>query len=161
MTPPPTPLRSRLALAIFWGGLLAGTWDITFAFVYYGLRKGATVLGVLQSVAGGLLGRDAARAGGAATAALGLACHYFIAFAAAAIFVGASRVIPALTRHAVVSGLLFGAAVYVVMNQLVIPLSGYHAPWGRWENEFHWPLLAHLVGVGLPIAFATRRLAPR
>ncbi len=157
MSTSPAPITlHRAGKAILWGGGIAGAWDIAFAIVYYGLRNGATAIGVLQSVAGGLLGRTVARAGGYPTAALGLACHFFIALGAAALFFAASRWIPFLTKRAVISGLLFGAAVYFFMNMVVVPLSAYHGK--PWPPPFDpWAILAHMVGVGLPIALATRR----
>lgn len=159
-SPVASPSTSAHAVrAILWGGALAGLWDIVFAFVYYGIRRGATPVGVCQSVAGGLLGRPAAQAGGYATAALGLGLHFFIAAGAAATFWFASRRLPVLTQRPLAAGLGFGAAVYFFMNLVVIPLSAYHAKFGRIEASFYWPLLAHMVGVGLPIAFAARRFA--
>ena len=64
--------RPRAFDTIVYGGLTAGALDILYAFVFYGIRIGATPTRILQSVAGGLLGREAARAGGLKTAALGL-----------------------------------------------------------------------------------------
>lgn len=56
---------------------------------------------------------------GVAAAALGLAMH----FAAAAIFYLLSRRIPALLHHAAVSGILYGAVVYLEMCRAVLPLT--------------------------------------
>jgi hypothetical protein len=148
--------RANALKAIFWGGLFCGTGDLTFAFVFYGAR-GATMQGIMQSIAGGLLGK-AAKEGGATTAALGVALHYFIAFGAAAVFFAASRRWPVLIKHAVPSGLIYGAAVYFFMNMVVLPLSAYHA------RAFPPPLspipiVGHLFLVGLPIALAVRRFS--
>ena len=159
MTPTPTmPSRSVLP-AILWGGLIAGVWDLSFAFVYYVNfgAKGTTVLRVMQSVAGGLLGK-ATFDGGAASAALGVVLHFCIATGAAATYVLASRRLPLLVRQAVPCGLGYGAAVYFFMNMVVLPLSAYHSrafppplPPG--------PIVAHMIGVGLPIALVARRYA--
>lgn len=145
--------------AIFWGGLFAGTSDLVFAFIYYGAR-GATKLGVMQSVAGGLIGKTAAHEGGAATAALGVACHYVVALSAAATYFFASRRLPVLVKHAVPCGLLFGAAVYFFMNMVVLPLSAYHSH--AWPPPLaFYPILVHIVGVGLPIALVARHYSRR
>jgi hypothetical protein len=61
--------RSKAYRAIFWGGLIAGAFDITAAFINSGLR-GVGPLRVLRSIASGLLGADASK-GGLAAAALG------------------------------------------------------------------------------------------
>src|SRR5262249_15968424 len=76
--------------------------------------------------ASGLLGK-AAYDGGAATALLGLAVHFLIAFAAATVFVLASERLPALRRAAVGWGLAFGVAVFALMSFLVLPLSTIRA----------------------------------
>ena len=142
--------------AIFWGGVLCGTGDLLFAFVFYGAR-GATPQGIMQSIAGGLLGK-AAKEGGATTAALGFFLHYVISFGAAAVYYAASRRVGFLTKHAIPSGLIFGAGVYFFMNMVVLPLSALHA------RAFPPPLaplpiLAHLFLVGLPIALVVRHYA--
>src|SRR5437764_13194880 len=58
-------------LAIFAGGLIAGTLDLTQAFILFGRR-------VPLVIAAGLLGRPAFR-GGPGTYLLGVLLHYFIA----------------------------------------------------------------------------------
>jgi hypothetical protein len=139
---------------VSYAGLLAGTLDITAAFVVYGLR-GATPLRILQSIAAGLMGASAFK-GGLRTAALGLLLHFLIAFVAAAVYYAASRRLEVLLRRPVLSGLLYGVAVYVVMNHVVVPLSAI----GR--RPFV-PALAviivvvHMVCVGLPIALVVSR----
>ena len=70
--------RKRSALLVLAGGLVAGTFDITYACVYWAIKIGAPPTRIFQSVARGLLGPASFR-GGAATAALGLFLHYFIA----------------------------------------------------------------------------------
>lgn len=147
--------RGRAARAILWGGVLAGVGDIAFAFVVNGLR-GVGPVRVLQSVAGGVLG-PAAREGGLAAAALGGALHFVIAFGAAAVYWLASRRLGALVRRAVACGLLYGVAVYLFMNFVVVPLSAAyfkpsHAPSALLLNS-----AGHMLLVGLPIALAARR----
>jgi hypothetical protein len=66
------------------GGVIAGVLDLTAAFATWGL-KGVNPIIIAQSVASGLLGKDAFH-GGLATAALGVVLHFFIACSAAAIF---------------------------------------------------------------------------
>jgi hypothetical protein len=146
--------------AILIGGLVAGTLDILDAFAFSYAASGVTPVRVLQAVASGVLGRSSYQ-GGVATALLGLTLHFFIATTAAAVFVAASRAMPALRRHAVTFGLLFGLAMYFTMYWIVLPLSAFRA------GAFNWPsfingILIHALGVGLPIALIARReLGPR
>jgi hypothetical protein len=100
--------RGSAGLAILRGGLLCGVLDISSAIVIV-LAHGSSPFHMLKGIAGALLG-PAAFQGGAATAALGLAMHFGVAFTAAAVFYGLSRWFPAMVRHAILSGLLLGVA---------------------------------------------------
>ena len=46
------------------GGLVAGALDIAYAITYWGLTRQVPAQRILHSVASGLVGRDAALAGG-------------------------------------------------------------------------------------------------
>jgi hypothetical protein len=64
--------------------------------------------------------------------------------------------VPALTRHTVPFGLLYGVFLMAVMHGIVVPLSAF-----EWNVEFSWlhflgNVLAHAVLVGLPIALFAR-----
>ena len=143
--------------AIFWGGLIAGTLDITYAIVFSYLRSGTSPVVILQSVASGLLGKDSFN-GGFATAALGLFLHFLIAFTAAAIYYAASRKLDVLVRAAIVCGMVYGVLVYAVMNYVVIPLSAVPPRTGpRPLLVLVTGLLVHMFLIGLPIALAVRR----
>ncbi len=117
---------------------------------------GLSPVRILQSVASGLLGQKAFDGGGA-TAALGAVCQLVIPTLAAGVYFVLSRALPALRRHAVASGLLYGIVVYAVMNLVVVPLSA--APFKpRFTPELAGPaLVAHMFFVGLPIALANRK----
>jgi uncharacterized membrane protein YagU involved in acid resistance len=116
---------------------------------------------IFQSVASGLLGPKSFQ-GGAKTAALGLFLHFLIAFIWTVIYFVASRRIAFLTERPVIAGLLYGELVWVMMNCVVVPLSAIH----RWPPRtdpasiITGPVL-HTVLVGLPIALAVSRWAPR
>ena len=81
--------RSQAFPAIGWAGLIAGILDISSAFVLSDPK--ARSIRVLQGVAAVCSGSESAIKGGLATAGLGLAIHFFIAFVAAAVFYAASR----------------------------------------------------------------------
>src|SRR5882724_10809713 len=75
---------SRALKAILAGGLIGGAFDITYACVVWAFR-GATPIRVGQSVASGLLGREAALSGGVATGLLGFVLHFSIVIVMAAV----------------------------------------------------------------------------
>jgi hypothetical protein len=144
--------------AIVYGALVVGALDLLDALVFFGLR-GAAPIRICQSIAAGLLGR-AAFQGGAATAALGVALHFFIATCVVVTFYLASQRLPVLVRHSVIAGLLYGLAVYGVMNYIVIPLSALGGRGPFVLPVFINGLLIHAFGVGLPAALFVRAAHP-
>ena len=142
--------------AVLWAGFACGVLDITAAFIVYGFF-GAKPVPLLQGIASGFLGPRAFQ-GGPATALLGLLCHFVVAFGAAAVYFAASRAIPFLIQNAVVSGALYGVAVYFFMNRIVLPLSAAA------KRPFSLKLMIvgviiHIFCVGLPISLSVRRFS--
>ncbi|HEX4156191.1 MAG TPA: hypothetical protein VHY48_11310 [Acidobacteriaceae bacterium] len=138
--------------------LIAGTLDIADALIFNGLR-GVPAEGLLHFIAACLIGISAFH-GGLTTAALGLAIHYAITLFWSALFLVAAARFTALTRHAIVSGLLYGGIIYIVMNYIVLPLArlpprSHHHPTAVLINA----VLALLLCMGLPIALIARRFA--
>jgi hypothetical protein len=109
----------------------------------------------LQSIASGLLGSQAFK-GGAGGAALGAVLHFVIAFGAAAVYYVASRKIALMRRKPYLSGVLYGIAVYLFMNFVVLPLSATAGARYSTATVIN-GLLAHMLLIGLPIALAVRR----
>lgn len=144
-------------LGVLWGGLIAGTMDITAAILTYKIRNGLPATRLLQSVASGLLGKDA-YTGGAKTAALGLFLHFVIAFGATTVFYLASRKMPWLIQNAVLAGVLYGIIVHQFMQQVVLPLSAF--PKGPFNfNLLVIGLITHMVCIGLPISLAIKKFS--
>ena len=151
--------------AILRGTLICGVLDISAAIINVGLQ-GMPPLRLLQTVAAGLLGRDAAITGGVATGALGLGMHFGVAFTVTVIFYALSRWFPILLKHVFLVGLLYGAGVYLTMNTAVLPLLSWirslylptvpvSAPRYAWPQFF-----IHLACVGLPVVGSMARWAP-
>ena len=149
--------QGNSAIGILWGGLIAGTMDITAAIVTYKIRNNLPAERLLQAVASGLLGQDAFT-GGTRTAAIGLLLHFVIAFGATTAFYLVSRKMPWLIQHAVIAGILYGMFVQQFMQQVVLPLSAFHKPPFNF-NMLLLGLATHIVCVGLPIALAIRKFS--
>lgn len=143
--------------AIACGALAVGILDILDAFVFFGLRGVAPIV-ILQSIASGVLGRQAYQ-GSLGTAAFGLVLHFFIAYSIVTTYVLASRPLTALARRPFVYGPLYGILVYGVMNLLVVPLSAAAVGPKTWPVVVN-GLLIHIFGVGLPSALAARAADP-
>jgi hypothetical protein len=150
--PPLSPAK-----AILYGTLVVGTLDILDALIYFGLRYGVAPIRIFHSIAAGLLGRDAARAGGLPTAFLGGFLHYFIAFSIVTAFVLASRKFPFLIRQPWLTGAIFGVLVYLFMNLVVLPLSALHStPDLSPSVDLLNGVLIHIFGIGVPTALFAR-----
>ncbi|HEX6899706.1 MAG TPA: hypothetical protein VF789_08335 [Thermoanaerobaculia bacterium] len=148
------------AQALLFGTLTVGTLDILDAFLFFYLYREVSPIRILQSIAAGVLGRESFQ-GGIPTAALGLLLHYFIAFMVVLTYWLASRRMPGLAHRPLLYGLLYGLAVYVVMNFVVVPLSaagsGIRIPATPVLIN---GLLIHALGVGLPSALFARAASP-
>jgi hypothetical protein len=150
----PSARESGAAMAILVGGFVCGVMDITAALIVYG-SFGLKPIPLLQGIAAGLMGARAHQ-GGLTTAALGLACHFVIAFWAASAFVVVSRWWGFLIEHYIISGILYGPIVYFFMQLVVLPLSAIG------KNPFSLKftiigLAIHVICVGLPIAVVTHK----
>jgi hypothetical protein len=133
------------------GGFIAGTLDLIAAFLLFGRR-------MPLGIAAGLLGRSAFQ-GGAGTWILGVFLHYFIAYAAAAIYCLASLRLDFLKRHFLVCGMFYGIAVFLVMNLVILPMSGLHSAGPFQLSSLRLGLIVHMFAVGVPIAYCLRRFS--
>lgn len=146
--------RPALWKVIAGATLLVGVLDISDAFIFYGIR-GIAPTRILQGIASGVLGRTSFSMG-YRSALIGLFFHFFIAFSATTVYLLASRKLP-LWRHPWLSGFLFGVALYIVMNYIVLPLSKI----GLRPTPPLVPLIngvaALVFCIGIPLAFIARR----
>ena len=147
--------RIHPLLFVLAGGLVAGTLDILYACVFWGLRRHVPAQRIFQSVAAGVLGK-ATLDGGVSTAALGLALHFFIALSMAVAYFVVARRWALLWRRPWLCGAVYGVFLYVVMNYVVVPLSRA----GAGSKDPLWitlSVVAHVVLVGIPGAVFARR----
>jgi hypothetical protein len=146
---------SRGLQAIFFAGLLSGCMDITAAFITW-WPKGVKPSRLLQGIAAGWLG-PTSFSGGTATAALGLAFHFLIAFTAATVFFVASRKVSFMIESPILSGVVYGIVVYLVMYWLVMPLSNFHGT--KTVTSSIIAVVTHIICVGLPISLVIHRFS--
>lgn len=154
MSDPTRPSITRVLVA----ALVVAAADLLDAIVVWViLYRKSTVERILQSIASGLLGRDAAFGGGSATAALGLVLHVVVALGWTIVFWmllqrwRRLRAWTVSTGGAVLAGLVYGAVVWLLMDGVVLPLSRARAT--PVTAAWFWIQLAtHPFVVGLPIA---------
>jgi hypothetical protein len=143
----------RAVQVIFTAGAICGTLDGLSALAL----SGGKFVRLFQFIASGILGPDAFK-GGMKVAVLGLALHFLIALTASAVFYAASRALPVLIDHAVLSGTLFGIALHLFMNLVVIPMSAIgRRPFN--PKSFTIQLLIHMIVVGQSIALTVRQFS--
>ncbi|PYK75012.1 MAG: hypothetical protein DME42_03510 [Verrucomicrobia bacterium] len=142
--------------AIFWGGLLAGIFDLTQAFIGFSLM-GSTPFRILQSIARGIFGPHS-REMGWTSATVGFICHFTVAFGAATVYYIASRKLRVLVERPVLSGLIYGELVFLFMYFVVIPLSAIGHVTYNLATYITGPI-GHPLLVGLPIALCVRRFS--
>lgn len=141
---------------IIYGGLAIGVLDFLDASLFFPNYYGITFQQVWWGPASGIIGREAAKAGGWNTALIGILMHFVVAFCIAIAYYLFSRNISWLIRHPVISGLVFGVIANYVMQCVVIPLSArgtsptavFSEPVGSMLNS----VVGHAVLVGLPVA---------
>jgi hypothetical protein len=137
------------------GGLIAGTLDISYAWLFWAVKAGLGAQRIFQSVAAGLLGK-ASFAGGWTTTLLGLGLHFFIATSMSLTYYLVAGRWPLLREHPLACGAGYGLLLYAIMNFVVVPLS---AASGGSEDPL-WVALSvavHMLFIGIPIALCSRR----
>ena len=137
------------------GTIVSGILDALAGIIVYFLMFGYNPIQVLQSITEGIQG-PSAFAGGLLAAFAGLLLHFFIAFVCTIVYYVAYIRLSFLHKHIFVNGLLFGAAVWVVMNLLVIPHSNIPAQPFNATLAFT-GIVWHMFLVGLPIALIIQK----
>jgi len=155
MTATSLPTRRRSPAAyVLAGGLIAGTLDIAYACIFWALKAEVPAQRIFQSVAAGLLGK-ASFEGGAATAALGLGLHFFIATTMSVVYYVVARRWPLLWQRPVLVGAEYGLILYGVMNYVVVPLSAAAQGGPKDPLWVGLSIVVHMFLIGGPIALAT------
>lgn len=144
-----------LGRSIAIAGPIIGVLNAVDMLVFYHLTLNTSPLLFFQYIASGLLG-PVAFADGYTSPLLGILIHFAVAFVVAAVFILAASWSALLRRTVVVSALVYGAAVYLFMGIVVLPLSA--AP----KLSTSTPILVNgLVGnavsIGLPLAIMVWR----
>ncbi len=154
--PQPSTRTLPVSRAILYATLVVGVLDAADGVVFRGLQ-GQNPIQVLQYIASSLLGARSF-SGGLATAGLGVVVHFVIALVVAAIYILASRRVAVLRTQWVLPGLLYGSAVWAVMNLLVLPLTAV-APGPIMTAALVNGVIGHALFVGLPSAFFAKKVA--
>jgi hypothetical protein len=142
--------RTKAILSI---SLIAGTLDLVTAIIVYQ----ANPIRLLQGIASGAFGREAAFSGGVLMSASGLLFHYIIATSWTTLFFLLYPKFKILSKNAVVTGLLYGVVVWTGMNLIVLP---YLSLIPQRAFDLSGALIGMsilMVMIGLPVSILTQR----
>lgn len=147
-------MNSSVARNVLLGGFIAGLDDFIYPVVKT-VMAGNPWTQPWKGVAFALVGQPA-RDGGMEMVALGIALHFFINMTGAALFYLLLKQMKFLPRQWLVLAVVYGIAVLLVMNYVILPLSAI----GRGIyplDQLHVHAFWHIVLVGLPVGFFVAR----
>jgi uncharacterized membrane protein YagU involved in acid resistance len=154
---PALPLAPRLRMPrLLLAGLTVGTLDLVFASAYWA-QHGVPPTRILQAIAAWAIGDEAALAGGSSTVLLGALLHYAIMIAMAAGYAVAGRRFPQLLQRPLRHGAVYGAGLYLLMFEILVPLFSASPPIRPARPDWIAAcVLAYVVLVGIPCALFAR-----
>ena len=145
---------TRLILS---AGLLVGILDGIAAIISYLVKGGKHPEKIFHFIAIAVFGSTALK-GGTDMLIAGIAFHLLIAMIWTIIFFWAYANIKAIRTNWILTGIGYGAMVWAIMTQLIVPLSQAPAIPFQWKQALIGMLII-IVAIGLPLAFiANRRL---
>lgn len=139
-------------------GIVAGGADLAFAAAWWA-PLGVEPIRIPQAIAGWVVGKPAAHAGGLATAVLGALLYLSLISLMVAGYLALARRMRPLAAHPFACGAAYGTAMYVLLFEVVqrvVPLwTGQPQP----QVRFAWVVacvFAYVFLIGIPAALATR-----
>jgi hypothetical protein len=148
--------KNGLFKTVLLTGLLAGTLDITSAYISVTVKTGKFPSLMFNYVAGGALGLDRALHGGTAAAFLGLFFHYFIAMAWTVFFFVLLPRLKFLWYNKYLVGMLYAVFVNMVMGQVILRLTPLPVGPFNLGNVFtDWLIFGVIFGI--PIVYSAYR----
>jgi hypothetical protein len=162
------PSNKKSFKIILLAGFTAGLLDAIAAMTSFMINvPGGNPLKVWRFVASGALGKESIRKDLVPMAIAGLLFHFLIAFLFTLLFYLFFPKMKLLWRNLVITGLVYGVFVWVVMNFIIVPLSGVPEKSKLWtitngQPAFQFPanpkqliigILIIMFCVGLPISF--------
>lgn len=108
------------------GGLAIAATDLIYCVLFWS-PQGVSPMRILQGIAAGALGR-ASFQGGIATALLGAGFQWLIGTCYVLAYAVAARRVAPLRTHPRRYGIAYGMLLYMVMNNIIVPLSAAPQP---------------------------------
>lgn len=152
-------MKKNFWKTIVLAGLLVGSLDITAALVQFYIKTGKDPLIVLKYIASAVFGKSAYSSGNV-MAVWGLLLHFLIAFIWTILFFLIYPKLRLLSWNRVVTGILYGIFIWIMMTQLVVPMSKVSV--GPFDIKQAIIAVLILIGaIGLPLSFMAHRYYSR
>lgn len=136
-------------------GFIAGTLDILCALVQFYIKTGKNPVAVLNFIASGFFGMEAFN-NNPLMPINGLFFHYIITVSWTVLFFFLYPKISFLSKNIIISGVCYGIFIWVIMTQVVVPLSNTpKLPFNIVQALLGITIL--IFAVGLPISFLTSK----
>ncbi|MCV9927221.1 DUF1440 domain-containing protein [Flavobacterium sp. LS1R49] len=149
-------MKSKVGTVLL-SGLVAGTLDIITSIIIYAfILQKTTATKILQSIASGILKKDA-YSGDPKVLYYGLLFHFIIAVLFALFYLIIYPYIPFLKNNTLLSGFTYGVFVWIVMNLIVLPIVFPVLPAKNLDFPLLLSILILVFCIGLPIAFITKK----
>lgn len=140
---------------VLWAGLLVGTLDISAATTHFLINGGKDPVNIFIYIASGVLGKTASEIG-PSIAWLGLLLHYLIAYIWTAFFFLIYPRLELSSRNWILVGVLYGIFIWLMMNRVVVPLSGTPKSPFRLNGAIINCLIL-IAMIGLPLSYIAKR----
>jgi hypothetical protein len=147
-------LKKNLTKTILGAGFLVGSLDIIAALVQFVIKTNKNPVIVLQYIASAVFGPAAY--GSKQMAVWGLLFHFMIAFGWTLLFFLLYAKLRLLSWNRVVTGVLYGIFIWMMMTQLILPLTKINQ--GPFDVTQATIAVLILIGaIGLPLSFIAHR----
>ena len=148
-------MKKNFWKTIVLAGLLVGSLDIIAALVNFYINTGKDPKIVLKYIASAVFGK-AAFSGGNNMAVWGLLLHFLIAFIWTSIFFFIYPKLRLLSWNRIITGILYGIFIWIIMTQVVVPMSKVTAgPFNLKQAVI--AVLILIAAIGLPLSFIAHR----
>jgi hypothetical protein len=147
--------KPKFINAVLTTGAIAGTLDIISACISAYIQRGMSPERLLQFVASGLFGADAFT-GGISMAIVGLVMHFMIATSWTLLFFLLYPQLKFLRKNRIVTGIVYGAFVWVMMNLVILPVTNIPKSSFKLSSALIGMVILMLM-IGMPNAFGAAK----
>jgi len=130
--------------------LFVGTLDILAASVQFYLKTNKGPAPIFKFIASGIFGKDAFT-GGKIMILYGLLFHFLITFVFTIFFFWLCNKFPSILKTKLITGIIYGAFIWIVMNLLVLPTSNVHISSFNFTNAVIGMMIL-IACIGIPLS---------